>query len=150
MSDYKMKVLWLILGCFAFAAAKTTISADEKARQLSLFAIVTFKNEACTAASGTYKGLQGTCFSSTECSEKSGNNAGNCAAGFGQCCVFVTTATTATITHNCTYFQNAAYPTTIASTASSYSYTFSPENPTSICAIRYDFTDVNIAESAAG
>ena len=32
--------------------------------------------------------LTGTCFSDTECSDKGGEKDGNCAQGFGSCCVF--------------------------------------------------------------
>lgn len=38
----------------------------------------------CTGASGD----MGTCFTTTECTEKGGSTDGNCAAGFGVCCVF--------------------------------------------------------------
>ena len=51
---------------------------------LSLFAIVQFKNTECTATNG----LTGSCYSTTECSQKGGAATGNCAAGFGVCCVF--------------------------------------------------------------
>ena len=40
----------------------------------------------CTAKSDT--SMYGTCLTSSECSSKSGTSDGNCAAGFGVCCVF--------------------------------------------------------------
>eukprot|EP00094_Tigriopus_californicus_P014231 TCALIF_13784-PA protein Name:"Protein of unknown function" AED:0.01 eAED:0.01 QI:0/1/0.66/1/0.5/0.66/3/0/71 len=52
----------------------------------SIFNIVTFKNEACaTTGAGN---LVGTCLTSTECTAKGGSPSGNCAAGFGVCCLF--------------------------------------------------------------
>ena len=40
----------------------------------------------CSASSdGTIKG---TCYTTTECASKGGSADGNCAAGFGSCCVF--------------------------------------------------------------
>ena len=50
---------------------------------ISLFSVVHFKNKECTATSG----LTGTCYSSTDCSDNGGTASGNCAAGFGVCCV---------------------------------------------------------------
>eukprot|EP00094_Tigriopus_californicus_P013847 TCALIF_13402-PA protein Name:"Protein of unknown function" AED:0.28 eAED:0.28 QI:28/0.5/0.71/1/0.66/0.71/7/0/140 len=52
----------------------------------SLFNIVTFTNDACiTTGAGN---LGGTCFTSSECNAKGGSASGNCAAGFGVCCLF--------------------------------------------------------------
>ena len=50
---------------------------------LSLFAVVQFKNSECTASNG----LTGTCYSSTDCANNGGSTSGNCAAGFGVCCI---------------------------------------------------------------
>ena len=56
----------------------------------SLFNVVTFPNEQCTGASTTSSGaVYGTCYSSTECTAKSGSADGNCASGFGVCCTFL-------------------------------------------------------------
>lgn len=63
---------------------------------LSLFAIVSFKNEECLTASNA--GLKGTCLSSTECESQGGNIDGNCAAAFGVCCIFLLSACGGTIT----------------------------------------------------
>ena len=51
---------------------------------LSLFTIVSFKNEACLS-SGT--GTNGTCYSSNECAKLGGTSSGTCASGFGVCCL---------------------------------------------------------------
>ena len=53
---------------------------------LPLFALVTFKNSECVA-SDTTDGLIGTCYSSTDCKARGGSGLGNCAAGFGVCCI---------------------------------------------------------------
>ena len=50
---------------------------------LSLFSVVQFKNNECTATSG----LTGVCYSSTECTDNGGSASGNCASGFGVCCI---------------------------------------------------------------
>lgn len=51
---------------------------------LSLFTIVSFKNEACVASGA---GTNGTCYSSNECTKLGGTSAGTCASGFGVCCL---------------------------------------------------------------
>ena len=50
---------------------------------LSLFTIVTFKNDACASTSGS----NGTCYSSSDCSKLGGTASGTCASGFGVCCL---------------------------------------------------------------
>ena len=50
---------------------------------LSIFQIVKFKNEACSADDGN----TGVCFTEAECSAKRGVASGSCAAAFGVCCV---------------------------------------------------------------
>ena len=51
---------------------------------LSLFTIVSFKNEACAS---TTTGTNGTCYSSNECVKLGGASSGTCASGFGVCCL---------------------------------------------------------------
>jgi len=104
----------------------------------SLFSIVQFPNEACTSTSGTYS--NGTCFTSSECSSKGGSASGNCAAGFGVCCVFSVSAGSSTISQNCTYIVNPNYPSNYAptSTPSTLSYTISKSSD-DICRIRLDY-----------
>ena len=50
----------------------------------SLFSIVQFPNQQCTASSSS--STYGTCYTSSECTSKGGSSDGNCAAGFGVCC----------------------------------------------------------------
>ena len=50
---------------------------------LSLFTIVSFKNEACQSGTGN----NGTCYSSSDCSKLGGTASGSCASGFGVCCL---------------------------------------------------------------
>ena len=53
----------------------------------SLFSIVQFPNQQCTASSSTT--TYGTCYTSSECTTKGGSADGNCAAGFGVCCEYL-------------------------------------------------------------
>merc|ERR1711876_131424 len=86
-----------------------SVTAEDKlAKHFSLFSVVTFGNEECTSDTSVAGGATtGTCYSSTECSDKNGMSSGNCASGFGVCCVFLNTAAaSATITENRTRLRN--------------------------------------------
>jgi len=50
----------------------------------SVFQIVQFKNDKCSAVDGE----KGTCFTASECTAKGGDERGSCASSFGVCCVF--------------------------------------------------------------
>jgi len=105
-------------------------------KQLSLFSIVTFQNLDCKSASDS---RNGTCFTSTECSDKGGRESGNCAAGFGVCCLFIYTDTGSAVNQNCSYIQSPNFPSTFtASTASSLTYTIH-KCSNDVCAVRLDF-----------
>merc|ERR1712088_635559 len=131
-----------------FALWICAVSSEEKlAKHLSLFSVVTFGNEECTSSSSVSGGsTTGTCYSSTECSDKKGMSAGNCASGFGVCCVFLNTgAVASTITENRTRIRNGEFPSiATATTAQSIMYTINKMNA-DICQIRLDFDNFVIA-----
>ena len=85
------------------------------AEQFSLFSIVQFTNGKCTSLSSST--TIGTCFSSSECSSKSGSADGSCAAGFGVCCVVSTSTCGSTVSTNITYIRNPGYPSSITPTS---------------------------------
>jgi hypothetical protein len=119
------------------------IPSQKKAKDFSLFSVVTFKNEECTSKTTLTGGARaGTCYTTTECSDKSGTASGNCASGFGVCCIFINAlATTATISENRTYLRNTNYPTYETKTAAQ-SIVYTVEKMQSdICQIRLDFVD---------
>jgi len=86
---------------------------DDAKRFLSLFTIVSFKNDACTSLTGN----NGTCFSSRDCDSQGGIKSGTCASGFGVCCLFSSTCGGVT-NINGTYFQSTGYPSTYDSVGS--------------------------------
>ena len=51
---------------------------------LGLFNVVQFANSACNATDDSRTGV---CFTGAECAAKGGRAAGECAAGFGVCCI---------------------------------------------------------------
>ena len=52
----------------------------------SPFNIVRFRNDECLGE-GAASGESGICYTQEECSSRGGRASGNCAAGFGKCCV---------------------------------------------------------------
>merc|ERR1712241_1475941 len=104
------------------------------ARQFSLFSIVTFKNDECTAVSTS--GLKGVCMTSTECSS-AGTADGNCASAFGVCCIIKVSTCGGSATKNASYIENPSYPSSY-STTGDCSYTVT-RCSTDICQVRLDF-----------
>jgi len=86
---------------------------DQAKRFLSLFTIVSFKNDACASLSGN----NGTCYSSKDCIKQGGVRSGTCASGFGVCCLFTKTCGDVTAI-NGTFFQSDGYPSTFDSVGS--------------------------------
>merc|ERR1712024_258320 len=133
-----------VLGLFLAAALTINSAADLNkirapgaGKTLSLFSIVQFPNQQCTGASSST--TYGTCYTSSECSSKGGTADGNCAAGFGVCCVITSTTCGTSISTNTTYIRNPGYPSSYtASSASTCTYTFNKASA-DICQLRLDF-----------
>jgi len=100
--------------------------------------VVQFPNDVCTTT--TSSSTFGTCLTSSECTDKGGNAAGNCAAGFGVCCYIATSTCGSTISTNNTYIQNPGYPSsyTPASTSETCAFTINKVSD-DICQVRLDF-----------
>jgi len=115
--------------------------ASREGKVFSLFSVVTFPNAGCTSQSGTtgISGVNrnGTCYTATECSDNGGTASGNCAAGFGVCCLFVYSSASTTISQNCSYIQNPNFPSAYAST-STIAWQIN-KCATNICTMRLDF-----------
>ena len=82
---------------------------------LSLFSIVQFPNQECTSESSATQ--KGTCVTSSECTTMTGTADGNCAAGFGVCCVVTSSTCGTVISTNITYIRNSGYPSSITPTS---------------------------------
>jgi len=118
---------------------KAEKAVSRNGKVFSLFSIVTFPNAGCASQSsiGNTKARNGTCFTSTECTEKGGTVSGNCAAGFGVCCLFITSAAGGSVDQNCSYIQNPNFPNAYAS-AAAISYTIN-KCSSDVCTLRLDF-----------
>jgi len=117
-------------------ASLTSCLADEESKRdeklISTFQIVRFPNDPCVGSNTR----NGTCYTSQECSDKSGTSAGSCADGFGVCCTFIISTCGKTTSENLTAWTQ---DTTIASTGGTCSLKVCPIDD-SICSIRLDFT----------
>jgi len=139
MEKFLLLLLISTMGAtLVMAAMNRTSSMDRNGRVFSLFSIVQFPNAGCRSTSGTY--ANGTCYTAGECSSKGGSAQGNCAAGFGVCCIFSVSATASTVRENCSYIVNPNYPSNYAptSTPATVSYTIA-KSSNDICRIRLDY-----------
>merc|ERR1712203_1087236 len=135
----KQGLLILLSLCLVQCQAK-------EGKAFSLFSVVSFKNEPCVSSSGTTgSGVNhnGTCFTATECTDNSGTASGNCASGFGICCLFTISGDTGlTVSQNNTYIQNPSFPSVYTdTTALTYTINKCADN---ICAFRLDFETFQI------
>lgn len=151
---YLFRLHSILIIAYCLISVGNNVSSEEVgeklAKEFSLFSVVTFPNTECTTSSSLTGGAtDGTCYTSTECSDKSGTASGNCASGFGVCCVFLNAgAITSTISQNRTRIRNAEFPSvTTATAATSIIYTVNKVSE-DICQLRLDFTTFQIAGPA--
>lgn len=117
--------------CLQTGLSEDNVQTHEK-RLITTFQVVRFPNDACVGSNSR----NGTCFTSAECSDKGGTNAGSCADGFGVCCTFVITACGMSSSQNITYWDQT--PTILTTAPSSCTLTIYPLND-NICQLRMDF-----------
>jgi len=133
--------------CCPFLSSALETERDQKS--FSLFSVLKWENTACQAVSDD--ALTGVCVTSQECDDMGGDKDGNCAAGFGACCVLTlsgtATAPGGTVTQNCTYIQNVDYPSAEVNTRT-YSYMVT-KCSSEICQVRLDFQVLNLAQPVA-
>jgi len=126
--------------CILLISAETSEQTSERnGKVLPVFQVVKFPNDNCVGST-----MNGTCYTSEECSSKSGKNDGSCASGFGVCCVF-SLACGGSASENQTYLTQ----TSATAVASPCTYTICPCS-SNICRIRYDFTTFVLANAVHG
>ena len=134
-----MRTVLAVLGVLAATSicSSTNVTESRSGKTFSLFSIVQFPNQQCTASSSS--STYGTCYTSSECTTKGGSADGNCAAGFGVCCVIHTSSCSAVISTNTTYIRNPNYPSTYTpSSAGTCTYTINKVSA-DVCQLRLDF-----------
>lgn len=145
-----LKFLVLAVGlasASAFDDGNMTQNARGK-KVFSLFSVVQFPNDQCTSTSSLYP--LGTCYAASECEAKSGKSLGNCASGFGVCCVFTTSTCGEQVTQNLTYISNPGHPTDYTVTSDeTCTWTVNKVNP-DVCQLRLDFDTLVQSVTASG
>jgi len=96
---------------FSIAILCSSISKDKKGKIFNLFAVVQFSNDDCRGDPlQNPESLIGTCYTSSECTDRAGRAVGNCASGFGICCIFDSFMCGDTIFQNKSYIRSPNYP----------------------------------------
>ena len=112
---------------FLYYLAAAGAQSERDGKQ-SIFQVVRFPNEVCASSSG----VNGTCYTASECTSRGGSASGSCASSFGVCCVF-TLSCGATTSENNTYATITTFSTTTDSDPCTYTYC---KSSTDICKLR--------------
>jgi len=135
---------------------KQKLSKEEReARQFGIFTVLSFPNSQCTSTINTGSiPNQGTCYTAGECASQGGSQQGNCALGFGVCCVFQQTGCDITVNRNCTYVMSTGYPTdyqVAADIDNTEDCTISVNKVhRNVCQLRLDFVDLVLLSPGSG
>lgn len=139
----------LLLFCcciFVGSSYRSALGDERNHRNFALFNVVKFKNTGCQSTSDG--NLQGVCYTQQECSDLGGTAEGNCAAGFGICCIVTISGTdaacTGTVTQNCSYIESPNFPAA-RTTAGTCTYMVT-RCSSDICQIRLDFVSTTLAQ----
>jgi len=92
-----------ILAIIALTSCAALPASDEKQGKIGIFNVVRFPNDVCKGSGS----LNGTCYTKEECSNRKGTASGECANGFGVCCVISLTCGGSS-SDNCTNLVQAA------------------------------------------
>lgn len=128
--------VYLLTGTFCETEVPDGKLRDPK---FSIFQIIKFQNGPCR---GGTTNRNGTCFTAAECENQGGTKGGDCADGFGVCCITMLAAG-ATTSLNQSYIVRGSSDSTALETGN-HEYTICPCS-TDVCRIRFDFTDFMIA-----
>jgi len=107
----KMYTLFTLL-CLVPMSLGTAIRASEGTSEnrdgkfISIFEIVKFDNDMCTASDGN----MGVCYTEKECNKANGVATGKCAEDYGVCCVFKANTCGDTLDQAVTYIESPNYP----------------------------------------
>lgn len=129
MKNWYTKCLILSL-IVPLAICIDTPDNERDKKLISTFQVVRFPNDGCVGSNAR----NGTCYTSQECSSKSGSSAGSCADGFGVCCTFVIDKCGMSSSENLTVWTN---PTTVSTGVCSLTVVPASDD---ICSLRLDFT----------
>jgi len=139
-----MRALLLIYFAATAKALSVTDPRSQNKKSFSLFNVVQFDNLECQTNIQPEGSVQGICFTSTECTDRGGVSAGNCASGFGVCCFIKIDDCGGTISNNISYIENVGFPAAIQT--ANLNCQFNIAATSNLCQIRLDFTTVEIGQ----
>lgn len=135
------RVIWsflLLLCLLPFIYAE---EAPREKKVLSFFNVVRFPNDVCQGTNSR----NGTCYTKEECESRDGTASGECADGFGVCCIISLSCGQST-SENCTYLVQTS---TSSPTTQNCVYEICKAG-SNVCRIRLDFTTFEIAPPVTG
>ena len=117
-----------------------TASSSREDKFLSVFTVVKFPNDPC----GSTSGLNGTCYTNSQCESLGGSASGSCASSFGVCCVFSLSCGGSSSQNN-TYATVTSY--TVSSDPDPCTYTFC-KSSSDVCKLRIDYETMSIGKGS--
>jgi len=135
------------LALLAIFATAVHAIPERRGKAIGIFNVVKFPNDVCNSDSAS---MNGTCYTSEECSSRDGVASGSCAEGYGVCCI-ITVACGGTTSENCTYLSQIATNTPSVDSTDldrQCSYSICPLSKT-VSRIRLDLTEFTIAGPGA-
>jgi len=143
----------LVAGARSASVIEELPQENRDQKFLSIFQIVKFENDACNATDGNV----GTCFTAAECTSNAGVATGNCASGFGVCCVAVVDSCSPYVQQNNSYLVNPGYPNGVSSSScdstgrAAQTYEYKIKKVTDdIVQLRFDFVKFEISLPSSG
>ena len=142
--QYFLQMKSILIGTFLLihilqnVARNDTAASSREEKLLSVFTVVKFPNDAC----GSTTGLNGTCYTSSQCESLGGSSSGSCASSFGVCCVFSLSCGGSSSQNN-TYATMTSY--SVSSDSDPCIYTFCKSN-SDVCKLRIDYETMNIGK----
>merc|ERR1712242_201171 len=100
-TSYNSRMRELLISLVLLGLFSCTLA--ERQKRIGIFEVVKFANDLCTGTGGK----NGTCFTEDECESRNGAAEGECAEGYGVCCVF-SLECGGMRKENCTYFESTA------------------------------------------
>jgi len=110
---------------------------------LSVFQIVKFNNDMCSASDGN----MGVCYTEAECTSKGGVATGKCASDFGVCCIFRANTCGATVAQPVSYIESVNYPASAPAGPCKYNI---GKCDSGVCQYKILFEDVMLSAPAMG
>lgn len=119
------------------------MSSNRDEKFLSVFQIVKFQNDMCSASDGS----MGVCYTQAECTANGGVATGSCASDYGVCCVFKLNECGGTVSQLISYVESPNYPSPAPTGMCMYNI---GKCDTGVCQYKIQFEDVMLSGPEMG